>query len=94
MGYFGEIRGLFEIKFILEGGFICEYIKEGCVSAKRLKGWRVSLRNKGKGRGFWAKCPFLPLPSSRRAGEGKRGSGAWGIDSPAHLGSGRGEGAG
>ena len=27
-------------------------------------------------------------------GRGKRGSGMWGIDSPTHLGSGRGEGAG
>ena len=41
MGYFGEVRGIFEIKFILEEGLFVNILKVGGVSAraKRVEGF-------------------------------------------------------
>ena len=40
MGYSGEVRGIFEIKFILEEGLFVNIFKVGGVSAKGNKGGR------------------------------------------------------
>ena len=64
-------------------GFILEYDKREGLICKKVKEWEGSLRNNEKGRGFWAKLPFL-LPSlspqnrggGRRAGDGP-GPAAW-----------------
>ena len=40
LGYFGEIRGLFEIKFILEGGLFANILRACfCKKAKRVEGF-------------------------------------------------------
>ena len=64
-------------------GFILKYNKREGLFCKKVKEWEGSLRNNEKGRGFWAKLPFL-LPSlspqnrggGRRAGDGP-GPAAW-----------------
>ena len=62
---------------------ILKYNKRVGLFCKKVKEWEGSLRNNEKGRGFWAKLPFL-LPSlspqnrggGRRAGDGP-GPAAW-----------------
>ena len=57
-------------------GFILKYIKGKGFFCKMAKRGRDSLGIRGKGRGLWAKLPFIPFLSTRKQGRGARESAA------------------
>ena len=69
LGYSGEVRGILEIKFILEEGLFANILKVGVIlqKAKRVEG---SFKKKRKGGGVFGKIaiPFLPPTLGNRGG--------------------------
>ena len=70
MGHSKRVRGLFVIKFIRWGVCFGNVAKGKGLIAKGLKRGGVLLLVKGKGRGLWAKTPFLPPPRVQNRGGG------------------------